>query len=446
MDFIIVGVVLILISLYIERNPLPKFGGHAPPRVRASLADYSFGRTELYSSLIHNVPDAYEDAARALLGPVVYESTMDRALAAADAAANTAGGLISGVRMPLADSMAPRAVFFKEGEPQGLSEYVGQEHVVEYLQAVIDGMDDNEIVPREHQLFLGPPGLGKTLLVKCFMHTLNERNTRLGLPAVMFQESFPADMPDLKSLDRVIRQAMQQPTLLFIDEIHDLKTEGHALKLYLTLEEGRYKFEGEAFPVEIPNLVIHGATTDYGALHAALKRRFNRHTLMPLSRDQIVNIVKDGRVLPITPEATVALVARTHFSGAPWEALQLYRQALQFTKQRKAPQVQIEDIERVFQTQQMDALGLRWMDRAVIRALLSRPKYRNGRGGAKEFVCYSASEKDTCTMANVDPGEYRDSVKALLMSRGLLEVRATYGQALTPKAVTTYGWLVDKSL
>jgi Holliday junction resolvasome RuvABC ATP-dependent DNA helicase subunit len=328
-------------------------------------------------------------------------------------------------------------IYFKDGEPTVLTEYEGQGAVTSYLQAVIDGMSDDAVVPVEHQLFLGPPGIGKSLLAKTFANTLLERNGRLGLPPVFFQEDFPADMPDMKSLDARVRRWVTRPTIAFIDEIHDLKSEGHFLKLYLLLEEGRYKFEGEFTPTPVSNVVLFGATTDYGAMHPAFKRRFNRHELAPLAKTQLFSIVK-GRTFPIEDAAAAALVERTHFSGAPWEALQLYRQAIQFAKARKATSITLPDVQRVFETQQIDYMGLRGMDRRVISVLLTQPKHRSIRGGGREFVCFAASEKDVVAMAQVDHGEYRESVKPRLMARGLLQVRATYGQALTPLAVTLY--------
>ncbi len=44
-------------------------------------------------------------------------------------------------------------------------------------------------------------------------------------------------------------------------------------------------------------------------------------------------------------------------------------------------------------------------------------------------------------MANIDPDEYRNTIRPQLMTRGLLEMRAGYGQALTPKAIELYDHL-----
>lgn len=330
----------------------------------------------------------------------------------------------------------PKPVFFKDGEPASLAEYPGQPHITEYLTALIAGMPDTMTVPTEHQLLLGPAGQGKTLLVKCLTADLDARSRRLGMDPVQFLELVPADMQTLEQQDAMVRRASERPTVFFIDEIHDL-TERHALKLYLLLEEGRYRFEGDPDLTVVRDVLVVAATTDYGALHAALKRRFNRHFLEPLNRQALEDILM-RQPFPASSAAVEALVDRTHFSGAPWEALQLYRQAKVFAQGRHAPTVEFADAERVFQAQGVDELGLTRLDRRVIDTLLGQPRYRRGRGPAQEFVCYAASEADVVAMAGIDRGEYRESIKPKLMARGLLQVRPTYGQALTQRAVEQY--------
>jgi Holliday junction resolvasome RuvABC ATP-dependent DNA helicase subunit len=240
---------------------------------------------------------------------------------------------------------------------------------------------------------------------------------------------------DLASLDAVMRRVAESPgAVVFLDEIHDLSGP-HTRKLYLVLEEGRYLFHGERTPTQLPPVTLLGATTDYGALHPALKRRWIRHMFRPATEDQLLNYVLH-RPFPIPEPVAQRIVARTKFSGAPWEALEIYRMAVTAAKGRGAPAVDHADVDRVFALQEMDELGLRWIDRQVIAALLTQPKYRRAKG-QDVFVCFSASEQNVCTLANVDKGEFRESIRPRLMSRGLLQVKQ--GQALTDKAVELYG-------
>lgn len=410
---------------------------NTPPPTPKSSVDWSESPSVMWQRTVLAAPEVLDAAAARLLGPAAVDAIVDELVR------EGAGDLATADVVSEPTEGNPKPVFFKEGEPTTLEEYDGQTHITSYLKAMVGALDPHEVLPREPQLLLGPAGLGKTLLAKCFTNALSQRAYTRGLTPVWFQEEFPADLPDLKSLDAMMRRAASRPTVLFIDEIHDLKTEGHALKLYLLLEEGRYKFEGDDSPTEMPHVLLVGATTDYGSMHEALKRRFNRHHLEPMTQLQIRAVLakRAKAVMPATDEALDALVARTHFSGAPWEAIQLYRQARNFARARGADHVELRDVEQVFESQRIDELGLRWDDRRVIEVLLNSPRHRRDRKGEQEFVCYGASEGDVCAMARIDRGEYRDSIKPRLMARGLLEVRPLYGQALKDLAVRAYGWL-----
>ncbi len=205
------------------------------------------------------------------------------------------------------------------------------------------------------------------------------------------------------------------------------------------LEEGRYLFHGDANPTKLPPVTLLSATTDYGALHPALKRRWIKHFFRPATEAELLGYVTH-RSFPVDADAAQLIVSRTKFSGAPWEALEVLRMAVTHAKGRGAAGVVVEDVNRVFELQQMDTLGLRWLDREVIRVLLKQPRYRN-RKGVQEFVAYAASENDVCQLANVDRPEFRDSIKSRLMSRQLLVVKPGYGQSLTERAVNLYGQL-----
>ena len=300
------------------------------------------------------------------------------------------------------------------------------------------------VLTLEPQVFLGMAGLGKTLLAKIVTHELGEHAEQMGQSRPRFFEWFPADIPNVERLDQLMQEVIDNPgCVVFIDEVHDLK-ESHNLKLYLVLEEGRYKMAGPMEPVQLPPFTMLAATTDWGAVHSALKRRWISHQLRPATEEQLLGYVM-RRGFPIEDSAARSIVGRTKWSGAPWEALQLYRIAATTAEARGSATVEDADVERVFATQEIDRFGLRWQDRRIMEVLFTQPKYRMVK---KEpvFVAYAASEQAVVTLAGIDRAEYRESVKPRLMSRGLLQVRATYGQSLTPRAEEWYKELRDAQI
>ncbi len=336
-------------------------------------------------------------------------------------------------------------VFFKTGEPTTFDQYDGQDAVTAYLQAAIRGRVPRKSDPTglgiPHTLLTGVAGLGKTLLAKVTAQELTNDNARRGLPPAAFIECFPADIPDVKALDAYMRRVQQSPgCVLFIDEVHDF-TEKHLRKLYLVLEENRYKFEGERDPVLLPGFTIMAATTDPGQLDEAFKRRFDRWTLKPATPEQLFGYVmaKARRALPITEQAVDEIISLTHWGGAPWEALKLYDQAAVFARAAGDAMVQVEHVMEVVRTQELDHFGLRWSERQVIKFLFTQPKTRRV-AGVDAFVAYAASESDVVRAAGVDAAEYRSTLRPRLMARGLLKMHPR-GQALTNEAVVAYGHL-----
>jgi Holliday junction resolvasome RuvABC ATP-dependent DNA helicase subunit len=361
-----------------------------------------------------------------------------------------ASGASNGARAGLPDPDGGPQIYFKDGEPTDFEDYGGQAHVWRYLQACIDGMDDTSVALDQPQAFTGSAGGGKTLLAKVTAKELERRADRLGLARPDFIEVFTNDVPNAQALDRYMRRVQQTPgCVLFIDELHSIVGKEHWLKFYLVLEEGRYLFEGDAHPTRLPPFTILGATTNWGDLDEAQRRRFFEHEFHRASRAELRRYVegRGEKDYPITASAVEEILDRVHHGGAPWEALQVYRVAKVFARARynrgAGPSIITEeDVKEVWTVNQIDEFGLRPVDRKVIAAIFTQARHRRNREtGEQEFVCYAASEGNTYQMARVDRREYQDYIRPKLMSRGLLEIRVSYGQALTQRCIDRYGHL-----
>lgn len=324
-------------------------------------------------------------------------------------------------------------IAFKPDEPTTLAEFDGQRHIVRPLQLAIQALGPDQRV-LTHKLMTGLPGLGKTLLAKVIANDLRLRAERLGLPPVCFVETYAANLNSVAALDEVAKQLVDRGGIWFIDEIHVLNRE-LATKLYLLMEDGRYPFEGTLNPQPMPNVMLIGATTDYGALHAALKRRFGEPLMVrALTRDELLAMTSKLGA-PITPDAAELLVSRCWQSGAPYELKTLFRECMIFATALGHDTITPVVVQDVFETYEIDTHGLRPADRSVIAALFKRPRYR---GKEQTFVCFGGSESDVCAVARLDKAEFQETIRPKLMSRGFLEVRSGVGLALTPHAVTEY--------
>lgn len=154
--------------------------------------------------------------------------------------------------------------------PEGLEDFVGQEHLLGEGKLLRQLINQDRI---PSMIFWGPPGVGKTTLAGIIAHKTHAKFI-----------NFSAVTSGIKEIKEVMAQAEQSrhmgvKTLVFVDEIHRFN-----------------KAQQDAFLpyVEKGSIILIGATTENPSfeINSALLSRCRVFVLQPLSSDDLFRLLK----------------------------------------------------------------------------------------------------------------------------------------------------------
>lgn len=171
---------------------------------------------------------------------------------------------------------------------------IGHENTKKQLgTAIAAASERNTAAP--HMLFAGAPGCGKTTLANYLARSI-------GSP---FLSAVPNDLKDRKSVIKILdkldhrhydaygnRCGKISPTILFLDEVHNLPLKGQEL-LGLAMERFRLEASKPNTYHWVPYFTLVGATTVPGSLSKPFRDRFKLNFLFsPYSDDEMHDIIK----------------------------------------------------------------------------------------------------------------------------------------------------------
>lgn len=300
--------------------------------------------------------------------------------------------------------------------PRTLSEYIGQERVIDNLCICIQAAQARG-EPLDHILLYGPPGLGKTTLAYVIGAEMGVNVKTTSGPVVERPGDLAAILTNLRPGD-----------VLFIDEVHRLSRaveevlypamEDYALDVMIGKGPG-----ARSIRLNLPHFTLIGATTRIALLTSPLRARFGIVNRLDFySPEAMVQIVqRSAAILQVPIDVAGADEIASRSRGTPRVANRLLKRVRDYTQVRASGGIDLDLAREALALLEVDELGLDSSDRRVLLTIID--KFDGGPVG-----------RDTIAAAlNEDADTIMDVYEPYLIQLGFLE-RTPRGRVATRRA------------
>ena len=332
-------------------------------------------------------------------------------------------GLISGVALTEdqeADILSLR--------PERLSDYVGQEEVVETLKIAIQAATQRD-EPMDHVLFHGPPGLGKTTLAHIIANEMQGKLTVTSGPALE------------KGGDLVgILTHLEVGDILFIDEIHRTPKAVEEF-MYPAMEDFAIDFifdkgvHARSHRYRLNRFTLVGATTRVGLLTAPLRDRFVIFRSLDFYNDDDLEKIarRSAKLLNVKIDAAGAVELAQRSRGTPRIVNRLLKRVRDFSQVKADGVITQATVEGALELEGVDKRGLTDLDRRYLKTIIEF--YTGGPVGIEAIAATLQEESDTLV----------DIVEPYLLKIGFV-LRTSSGRKATEAAYKHLGFRVQSKL
>jgi len=300
--------------------------------------------------------------------------------------------------------------------PRTLAEYVGQEDIKKNLEVSMQAAKKRK-EPVEHILLYGPPGLGKTTLANIVAHEMGVNIKTTSGPAIEKQGDLASILSNLEEND-----------ILFIDEIHRLKTQVEEI-LYSAMEDYALDIiigKGPAtrsMRINLPKFTLIGATTKAGSLSSPLRDRFGHiYKLDFYTIEEMESIIRrSAKILDIKIDDEAIKEVSRSSRRTPRIANRLLKRIRDFAEVENIKKVGLDLAKKSLKTIGVDIVGLDRTDRKILLTIIE--KFNGGPVGINTIAAATAEETETI----------EDIYEPYLMQIGFLD-RTNRGRVVTPNA------------